>query len=99
MRETEWEASAVLDSARAKAVEENLHEYRRIFADIASAIQTHFDLSYQEARYGPGALSQDNLEYMQGLRRKFDERDGDEISQKLDLVREQIENILKPLVR
>ncbi len=94
--EAQWEAEILLDEDSVQQVKTAIQSYRESYAELASAIESYFDVRRNEAKSGDQYRNQD---WLRELRNIIYSSADDDFSRKVDDATNQISEALKKFVR
>ena len=94
--EVQWEAEILLNEISVQSIKEAIQSYRESYGDLSSAIETYFEIRYDEAR--TKELYQ-NQEWLRGLKKTIYSAANDEFSQKVDEATDKLSYALKQYVK
>ncbi len=94
--EAQWEAEILLDEVSIQEVRAVIKSYRESYADLASAIESYFDVRRDEAKSSEPYKDQD---WLRELRNIIYSSTDDDFSKKVDDATNRISKTLKKFVR
>ena len=96
IQEASWEAQILLSEDSKKSVSEAVAVYRRNFAELSSAIYSHFE---QRHRGATSSMANIDDDWLKKLHKTIYSRTGDDFSKQIDEATTQLESALQAYVK
>jgi hypothetical protein len=91
-----WEAEILLDEDSRKSVSEAIEIFRRNYAELATAIESYFEVSYKEAN---GTSVNTDRDWLEKLRKIIYSMPGSSLLEQIDEATAQLASTLKAYVK